>query len=180
MDTSQLASLPLANCTLVKSRSSMMGLPMSDSSNVSDQLLSPVNHRKKSVSSKERLFSVESLHRLSSRKSIEHLIKVATTSQPSEMLKDDDVTYQSIRPDQRQSIQRNEQSSRSSLKQTSLAIGTTMEHVRKASRARERAQTPLSYRNSSMKIRRMEDRNPYHRSAVSTNIETVYYPTIQA
>ena len=181
MDTSQLISLPITNCTVVKSRSSMMGLPMSDSSNVTDQLLSPVNDRKKSVSSKERLFSVESLHRISSRKSIEHLIKVATPNQqPSVGLKKDDVTYPCTEPDRRQSIQRNEQSPRSSLKQTSLAIGITMDHVSKTSSARERARASLLSRNSSMKIQRMVDRSLCHRSVVSTNIEIVYYPTIQA
>jgi hypothetical protein len=78
VDTSQFS--PTTN-TVVKSQSTIMSLPVNDSSNVSDQYLSPTINRKKSVSSKERLFSIESLHRSSSTKSIDHLIKVATTTE---------------------------------------------------------------------------------------------------
>jgi hypothetical protein len=70
------------NNTVVKSQSTTMPLPLNNTSNVTEQLLSPTINRKKSVSSKERLFSVESLNRTSSTKSNEHLIKVATSPSP--------------------------------------------------------------------------------------------------
>jgi hypothetical protein len=75
MDTSKLTPTHSTNNTVVKSQSTTMSLPIDNSSNVSEQLLSPPMNRKKSVSSKERLFSVESLH---CTKSNEHLIKVIT------------------------------------------------------------------------------------------------------
>lgn len=80
MDTSKFSPTHPTNSTVVKSQSSIMPLPLEDPSNVSEQLLSPAVNRMKSVSSKERLFSVESLHRTSSTKSNQHLIKVATQS----------------------------------------------------------------------------------------------------
>jgi len=75
MDTSQLNLISPTNNTVVKSQSTIMPLPINNSNDVSEQLLSPSMSRKKSVSSKERLFPVESLHRT---KSNEHLIKVMT------------------------------------------------------------------------------------------------------
>lgn len=77
MDTSQYTST--SNNTVVKSQSTIMSSPQNtNSSNVSEQLLSPSINRKKSVSSKERLFSVESLTRSPSMKSNENLIKIVT------------------------------------------------------------------------------------------------------
>ncbi len=75
MDTSQLNPISPTNNTVVKSQSTIMPLPINNSNDLSEQLLSPPMSRKKSVSSKERLFSVQSLHRT---KSNEHLIKVMT------------------------------------------------------------------------------------------------------
>jgi hypothetical protein len=79
MDTSPNHS---NNNTVVKSQSTIMPLPLNNTSNVTEQLSLPTINRKKSVSSKERLFSVESLNRVSSTKSNEHLIKVATSNIP--------------------------------------------------------------------------------------------------
>ena len=70
------------NNSVVKSQSTIIPLPMNNTSNVTDQLLSPTVTRRKSVSSKERLFSVESLNRTPSIKSNEHLMKVATSNLP--------------------------------------------------------------------------------------------------
>jgi len=83
MDTSRLTPTNSINNTVVKSQSTIMSLPINDSTNVSEQLLSPTMTKKKSVSSKERLFSVGSLHRTSLNKSNEHLIKVIT--QPTDV-----------------------------------------------------------------------------------------------
>lgn len=77
MDTYQIS--PTTN-TVVKSQSTIMPLPNENSSNVSETMLSPTFTRKKSVSSKERLFSVESLHRTASTKSNDRLIKLAAQS----------------------------------------------------------------------------------------------------
>lgn len=77
MDTSSNQS---ANNAFVKSQSTIMPPPMNDSSSAIGSSLSPTGNRRKSVSSKERLFSVQSLQRTSSNKSQEHLIKGATQS----------------------------------------------------------------------------------------------------
>ena len=77
MDTYQTS--PTTN-TVVKSQSTIMPLPNENSSNVSETMLSPTFTRKKSVSSKERLFSVESLHRTASIKSNDRSIKLAPQS----------------------------------------------------------------------------------------------------
>jgi hypothetical protein len=82
MDTSQFSPTHQTNNTVVKSQSTFMSSPLNNSSNVSDQLLAPTTNRKKSVSSKERLFSVETLHRSPSSKSIEHFMKIVP--QPSD------------------------------------------------------------------------------------------------
>lgn len=76
MDEPALSS----NNTFVKSQSTIMPSPMISSVSVTESSLSPNVERRKSVSSKERLFSVESLNRRSSIKSAEHLMKVATHS----------------------------------------------------------------------------------------------------
>jgi hypothetical protein len=99
MDTSKLTPTHSTNNTVVKSQSTTMSLPIDNSSNVSEQLLSPPMNRKKSVSSKERLFSVESLHRT---KSNEHLIKVIT--QPID-------SYNSPEHERKHSIKHDEQKS---------------------------------------------------------------------
>lgn len=83
MDTYQASpttTTTTTTSTVVKSQSTIMPLPNEDSSKVSETMLSPTPDRKKSVSSKERLFSVESLHRTASTKSNDRLIKVATQS----------------------------------------------------------------------------------------------------
>lgn len=77
MDTYQVSP---TTSTVVKSQSTIMPLSDEDPSKVSETMLSPPSTRKKSVSSKERLFSVDSLHRTASTKSNDHLIKVATQS----------------------------------------------------------------------------------------------------
>jgi len=126
MDTSQFSPTHSPNNTVIKSQSTIMSSPMDNSSNVSDRLLSPISIRKKSVSSKERLFSVESLHRLSSAKSIEHLIKVAT--QPSATKHIDDGMYYLSEQEHKHSITPDEQKSTPLVKQTSLNV-TTLKHV---------------------------------------------------
>ena len=83
MDTSQLLPAHSSGSTVVKSQSTIMSAIPNESLMPSDQLNLPTIQRKKSVSSKERLFSVESIHRTSSTKSVERLLKVATTVQPS-------------------------------------------------------------------------------------------------
>ncbi|CAF4598634.1 unnamed protein product [Rotaria socialis] len=75
MDTTQHSQQHSANNPVAKSLSTMLPLPTKESNDVSDQLLSPTMTRKKSISSKERLFSVESLHRASSMKSVEYCMK---------------------------------------------------------------------------------------------------------
>jgi hypothetical protein len=82
MDTSQSVPTHPTNNTVVKSQSIIMSLPINNSNNLSEEFLSPTLIRKKSVSSKERLFSVESLHRTLSTKSNEQLIKVIPPSLP--------------------------------------------------------------------------------------------------
>jgi hypothetical protein len=82
MDTTTNHSNNDNNNSVVKSHSAIMPLPLNNTSNVTEQLLSPTMNRRKSVSSKERLFSVESLNRTSSTKTNEHLIKVATSNLP--------------------------------------------------------------------------------------------------
>ncbi|CAF0755721.1 unnamed protein product [Adineta steineri] len=127
MDTSQFSPTHLTNNTVVKSQSTFMSLPVDDdSNNVSDQLLSPSNHRKKSVSSKERLFSVESLHRSPSTKSIEHLMKVATQSYDTKPAVD---RFHSLpQGDRRHSIKPDEKRSTPLVKQTSLSVNITPEN----------------------------------------------------
>lgn len=105
MDTSDLTPThPSTNNTVVKSQSSIMPLPINNSSNVSDQLLSPTINRKKSVSSKERLFSVESLNRLSSTKSNENLIKIVT--QPIDMINEPSESEYQRRPSRKREEQK--------------------------------------------------------------------------
>ena len=76
MDAPALSS----NNIFVKSQSTIMPSPMISSVSATESSLSPNVERRRSVSSKERLFSVESLNRRSSIKSAEHLMKVATQS----------------------------------------------------------------------------------------------------
>ncbi|CAF4421945.1 unnamed protein product, partial [Rotaria sp. Silwood2] len=116
MDTSQYSPTHSPTHTVVKSQSTIMPLPRNDSNDASEQLLSPTMARQKSVSSKERLFSVESLHRTSSIKSAEHLIKVAT--QPSDVNHSHSGTYNLSEPERKRSIKRDEP------KSTSLAVTT--------------------------------------------------------
>jgi len=105
MDTSQLTPTNNNNNnnnTVVKSQSTIMSLPINDSSNVSEQLVSPNINRKRSVSSKERLFSVESLHRMSLTKSNENLIKIVTqpinTSNTSERERKHSIKHDEQKP----------------------------------------------------------------------------------
>jgi hypothetical protein len=113
MDTSQYSPTAQINNTVVKSQSTFMSPQIDHSSNVSEQFLIPTPNRKKSVSSKERLFSIESLHRSPSSKSIEHLMKVAM--QPSDTKTTNSETYHSSEQ---------EHKSPSLVKQTSLTIAT--------------------------------------------------------
>ncbi|CAF0865041.1 unnamed protein product [Rotaria sordida] len=120
MDTSQYSPTHLTTNTVVKSQSTIMPLPRDDSKDVSEQLLSPAMTPQKRVSSKERLFSVESLHRTSSTKSTEYLMKVAT--QPSSDIdRRHSGTYNLSEQERKYSIKRDEP------KQTSLTV-TTPEH----------------------------------------------------
>ena len=81
MDASQVASNNANNNNIfVKSQSTIMPSPMNSSKSATESSLSPNVERRKSVSSKERLFSVESLNRRSSLKSPEQLTKVTTQS----------------------------------------------------------------------------------------------------
>ncbi|CAF3809687.1 unnamed protein product [Rotaria magnacalcarata] len=75
MDTTQHSQQNSANNAVFKSLSTVIPLSTKESNDVPDQLLLPTMTRKKSISSKERLFSVESLHRTSSTKSVEHCMK---------------------------------------------------------------------------------------------------------
>lgn len=114
MDTSQFSPTHAANATVVKSQSTIMPLPMDVPTSVSDQLHLPSMTRKKSVSSKERLFSVASLRRTSSSKSAER------SSNPR--------LSQLSAHGRQDSIKEDEQNSATSLKQTSLAV-TTADNV---------------------------------------------------
>ena len=107
IDTSSVSPSHTNNSTVVKSQSTIMPVPLTESSNVSDQLPIPAMNRKKSVSSKERLFSVESMRRRSSTKSIEQLPKPPHhhTGQSSS-----------------DSIKRDEPNSLTSLKQSNLTV----------------------------------------------------------
>ena len=115
MDTT-LDLSQLNNSNVVKSHSTGVHLDTKETGNVSDQLPIPAMNRKKSVSSKERLFSVESVRRRSSTKSVEQLVKTAPTGQSA---------------DQSESIKRDEPSSLTSLKQSSLTVNP-FDHVRRA------------------------------------------------
>jgi hypothetical protein len=110
MDTSQFMPNQTIGSSVVKSQSTIMSLPDDESSHIADQLNLPQMHRKKSVSSKERLFSVDSIHRTLSAKSIEHLMKVATTGQSS---------------DRSDSTKFDEQNSLQSVKQRSSIVNTS-------------------------------------------------------
>lgn len=83
VDTSQHSPTHETGPIVVKSQSSIMPLQANESHNVSEQFLTPTMQRKKSVSSKERLFSVESLQRTSSTRSMERRLKVKTPSTDS-------------------------------------------------------------------------------------------------
>lgn len=119
MDTSSVTTTSTYhqtnNSSVVKSQSTNMHLDTPETSNVSDQLPVPAMNRKKSVSSKERLFSVESMRRRSSTKSTEQLAKSPHTGQ-------------SI--DQSETIKRDEPNSLPSLKQSTLTVNTFDHHVR--------------------------------------------------
>jgi len=117
MDTSPVTTTSIYhqtnNSSVVKSQSTTMHLDTPETSNVSDQLPVPAMNRKKSVSSKERLFSVESMRRRSSTKSTEQLAKSPHTGHST---------------DQSESIKRDEPNSLPSLKQSTLAVNTVDHH----------------------------------------------------
>ncbi|CAF0816840.1 unnamed protein product [Rotaria sp. Silwood1] len=121
MDTSQCSPTHSSTNTVVKSQSTIMPLPRNDSNDTSEQLLAPTITRKKSVSSKERLFSVESLHRTSSIKSAEHLKKVAT--QQSDINRSHSGTYNLPEQERQHSIKRDVQ------KSTSLSVTTPEQKI---------------------------------------------------
>ncbi|CAF1135890.1 unnamed protein product, partial [Adineta ricciae] len=118
MDTSQLSPNSLnTNNTVVKSQSTIMSLGIDDTNPMD-------NARKKNVSSKERLFSVESLHRIAVTKSAEQSMKVpAQTSNPQRT--DGDI-YNSFEQDRKQPARRSHEKEVTPLvKQTSLNAATS-------------------------------------------------------
>ncbi|UJR28278.1 hypothetical protein I4U23_009527 [Adineta vaga] len=119
MDTSQLSLNHSNNNTIVKSQSKIDNL-----NKESDQFLVPANVRKKRVSSKECLFSVESLHRGTvTTKSNEHLMKIATQSSDTKHI-DDGLHNSLVQERKQQLIKRHEKEVVPLVKQTSLNITT--------------------------------------------------------
>ena len=165
MDTSQFSPTHAANATVVKSQSTIMPLPLDVPSSVSDHLHLPSMTRKKSVSSKERLFSVDSLRRTSSSKSAER------SSNPR--------LSQLSGHGRQDSIKEDEQNSATSLKQTSLAV-TTADNVSNHDVEWRRPCKTSNYLFSSrdcIPMSRLFWINSCH-VAVSMSIGTVCYRTI--
>lgn len=120
MDTPQHSSSNQTNSSVLKSHSTTIALQTNEPDGESNRLLTSNTSQKKSVSSKEHLFSVDSLHRTASTKSVERFMRVATS--PNNVKSDSTDTYNIPEQQRSQSMKRYEQ------KPISLSV-TTPDYV---------------------------------------------------